>query len=226
MDMSATELLKALNRVSNTRAGTLNAILVALSLAVAGCGGLPPTTTAKTAPRPQADTTGTQGQALTTKQPEAPSRSAQPVPQHSQRASETKPPPATASRGAQKLVAPSAPIPVRARERTALLASQPASKAPIAEDHGTATGDPVSALVFKGPPPQAKPQRSGMKGLMWLGLGLGVATLAVLVRLYIIRHTIPADFSADAKDQFKMPRELGFKEPMNLPQEPVMAERS
>jgi hypothetical protein len=63
--------------------------------------------------------------------------------------------------------------------------------------------------------------------LVSLGLGLGGAALAVLARLYVIRRAKPAVLLAAGKDELKMPRELLFKEPLNLPQEPaVVPEKS
>jgi len=189
MDISATELMKALNRVFHTRARISNIILIAaLSLSLAGCGVLQPGTMARTTPTPQTDTKDAQELASTTKQPEAPSKPAQPVP-----------PPATASKGTEKLAAPNAPAPVRASERTTLPAEPSVPKAPIAEDSSTVTGAPVEALVFRGPPPDAQPRRVGIKALVWLGLGLGGAALAVLARLYVIRRAKPADFPGPAR---------------------------
>ena len=88
------------------------------------------------------------------------------------------------------------------------------------------TNTPVPSLVLRGPPPQTSPRRAGMKMLLWLGLALGVAAVAVLVRLYLIRRAKPADLAAVGKDELKMPPELLFKEPLNLPPEPVADEKS
>jgi hypothetical protein len=57
-------------------------------------------------------------------------------------------------------------------------------------------------------------------------LGLGGAALAVLARFYAIRRAKSPDLSAARKDELKMPPELLLKEPMNLPQEAVMAEET
>ena len=66
-----------------------------------------------------------------------------------------------------------------------------------------------------------------MKVLMWLGLGLGLggAALAVLARFYPIRRAKPAGPAEAKKDELKMPSELLLKEPLNLPQETVLAEK-
>jgi hypothetical protein len=204
-----------------------NAVLIAvLSLSLAGCSVLQPGTTAGTTPPPQAGTKGAHELASAAKQPEAPSKPAQPVPQHSQRISEPRPLPATASKGAEKLMTPSAPAPVLASERTTLPAEPSSPKPPATEDSGTVTGTPVQALVFKGPPPQLRPRRAGMKALLWLGVGLGGAALAVLARFYVIRRAKPEVLANAGKDELKMPPELLFKEPMNLPQEVPVAEET
>lgn len=79
------------------------------------------------------------------------------------------------------------------------------------------TGAPVKALVVHGSAPKAqRPQRSVMKALGWIGSVLGAAVLALLVRLQLIRRSellqLPAGNAA-----LKMPRELGFKEPLDAP---------
>ena len=223
------------------RALVSSAILIALSLTLTGCGLLQPGTTASPTPPARANTEGAHELASATKQPEAPSSPAQPAPQPARVVSETRPPPVTVSKGAEKLLAPNAPAPVRASERTTLPAqpSDPvrvserttlrtelsAPKVPVAEDSGSVTGAPVQELVFRGPPPQARPRRAGMKGLIWFGLVLGGAALAVLARVYVIRRAKPAELSAGGKDELKMPSELFLKDPLNLPPETVLAEK-
>ena len=85
---------------------------------------------------------------------------------------------------------------------------------------------PAEALVFRGPPLQAQPPRAGIKWWVWLGLGIGGAGLAALAYIYAVRRAkkSPAPSGA-AKDELKMPSELLFKEPLNLPEETVMPER-
>ena len=207
------------------RAAVPNAILIALSLCSAGCGGLQPVTTTRLIPPPRDDTKGAYELVSATKSPEAPSKPAQPAPQPAQRISETRPPPATASKGAEKLVAPNVPAPVHASERITLPPGASAPKVPIAEDSVTVTDTPVQALVFRGPPPQAQPSRA-MKVLAWFGLGLGGAALAVVARLYVIRRAKPVVLLSNAgKDELKMPPELLLKEPLNPPRETVLAEK-
>lgn len=100
------------------RAVVSNTLLIAaLSLFLAGCADLEPDAPVKTRLLAPADTRPTHDLAPVTKQPEAPAKPAPPAPQPVQRVSEPKPPPATATKGAEKLVAPSAPAPVRVSER-------------------------------------------------------------------------------------------------------------
>ena len=229
MDTSANKLLKALNRLSHACGTGAPAFLTALSLALAGCSVLQPGTTARLIPPSRAGTEGAHEQAPVTVQPEAPSKPAQPVPQPTpatiSEIRETKPPPATVSKGAEKLVAPNTPLVVRARERTPPPAEPSAPKAPTAEVSGTVTDAPVQALVFRGPPPQAPSSRTGMKVLVWFGLAFGGAALAVVGRVWLVRRAKPAGPADAKKDELKMPPELLFKEPLNLPQEVVMAEK-
>ena len=219
------------------RAALANAVLIAaLSICLAGCGGLQSDTAVKTTMLAPADTRTAHDLAPATKPPEAPSKPAQPVPQNSQRISDTKPPPATAIRGAgrlvatttkgpEKLMAASAPAPARVCERTVLPAKHPDPKPPVTQDSGASASPPVTKLVFKGHPHEAPQPRVGMKALAWLGLGLGGAALAVLARFFVIRRAKSPGVSAASKDDLKMPPELLFKEPLTALQEPVMAEK-
>jgi hypothetical protein len=60
--------------------------------------------------------------------------------------------------------------------------------------------------------------------LMWLGLAFLGAALAIVGRIWVIRRAKPTDATEVKKDELKMPSELLFKEPLNLPQEAVAAE--
>lgn len=64
-----------------------------------------------------------------------------------------------------------------------------------------------------------------MKALVWLGLGLGAAALAVLARLYVVRRAKPVEIPDAGKEELKMPKELLFKEPLNLPPAAAVAEK-
>jgi hypothetical protein len=58
-----------------------------------------------------------------------------------------------------------------------------------------------------------------MKVVLWLGLGLSGAAVAVLGGLYAARRSEKSLGPADAvKDELKMPSEILMKEPLNLPQ--------
>ena len=200
------------------------ALLLALSLSLAGCAVSRPTTTTRLIPPARVGTEGAQEPASATKQSEVPSTPAQPAPQLAQRVSETRPPPASASKGAEKLAAPNTPAVARASERIALSTGPSVPKAPIAVVSGAVTDAPVQALVFRGPPPETPAPRSGIKWWAWLGLGLGAAALAGLAWFSAIRRAKSADLPNTGKDDLKMPPELLFKEPLNLPQEIVLAE--
>ena len=231
LDMSATELLKAVSRVFHTRGAVSNALVMgAFSLGLAGCGSLQPTTTATTTPTPQGDTKATQELVSAPKQSETPARPVQPLRQQPRRVSEPQRPAATPSkaaenrvatpsRGAETLVALNTPLVARARERTKAPTERSGPTAPMAADSGTVTGAPVRELIFKGPPPKARPQRAGMKMVLWLGLGLGGAAVVVLGRFVAIRGSAKSPGPADAaKDELKMPSEILMKKPLNLPQ--------
>ena len=250
MDMSANESLQCPNGVPHTRgarvpaccrpsgsprAAVASAILIALSLSYAGCSVPQAGTTARLIPPPRADTPGAPELASTLNQPEAPAIPAPPVPPQVPHVSETKPPPAaigesrpasaTASKGAEKLVALGAPAVVLAREKSALPAEPSVPKAPVAEVSGTVTDAPGQALVFRGPPPGAQPSRVGIRWWVWLGLGLGGAALAVLARLYVIRRAKPPVPAEAGKGKLTPVPGLLFKEPLNLPQAAMVAEK-
>lgn len=211
-------------------------LFAALSLFFVGCGGLQSGTTAKTTPHAPADSRTAHDAAPRTKQPEAPATPAQPVPQITQRNSETRPPSATVTRGAEKLVATTikgpekpaaadAPAPAHKSQRTTLPAQTPDPKSTVTQDSGAVGDAPITELVLKGPPHQAPQPQAGMKALAGLGLGLVGVALAVLMRLFIMRQVKPPGGAASSKDELKMPSELDFKESVMAPQEPAATER-
>ena len=212
-------------------------LIAALSFCLTGCDILQSAPVARTAAPPPAETKGAQQLAATTKPPEAPAQPAPPAPAQPQSISKPEQPPVTATkgperlvvtttRGAERLVAPSAPVAVRAREKTTIPAESSTASAPMVETSGVVTGAEVNALIIKGPPHQARPRRVGMKLLLWFGLGLGVVALGVLARLYIVRHAKPLAIPDDAIEESLPTPGLLFKEPVDLPQEPVTSENS
>lgn len=231
------QVAKPLLASDSPRAAVSSAVLIAaLSLLVAGCGGLQSGTTAKTTLLAPADTRTTRDLAPAPQPPESPAKPAKPLPQNIQPISERTPPPATAAKGAERLVAStpkgpqklpaaSAPAPARATERTTLPAQPPDLKPPARQDSGTVTSPTVSELVFKGPPRQAPQPRAGMKALAWLGLAFGGGALAVLARLFLIRRAKPPAPSSGGKDDLEMPPELLFKESVIAPEEPAATEK-
>lgn len=210
-----------------TRATLSNALLIAaFSLSLAGCGVLQPDTTARTTAPPQAGTKGAHELASAPKPPEALASPAPLAPQQPRRTIETKSPPATADKGAAKLVAPSAPAPVRASEKTLVKAEAVEPKGPITADSGTVTATPVKELVFRGPPPKARAPWAGMKVLVWLGLGLAGAALAILARLHAGRPAKPREVLTAKEDDLIAAPGLLLKESVNMPKETIVAERT
>ena len=219
MDMSAIELRKALKPA-------VGAVLLALCLFVAGCSVPQPVTAAHTTPLPQADARSAGQLASPPPPPAAPQKPVVPAAQHAQPLAQPKPAPAMPAKGGEKLVALRQPFVVRARERTLSPPEASASNAQVAEISGTATNAPVEALIVRGPPPQPPPpRRLGLKMLLWLALGLTGAAVAVAARLYLIRRARGTEVPAPGREELKMPRGMGFKEPINAPEEPALAEK-
>ena len=220
--MSATELLRALKRAVPAR----EAGLIALSLSLAGCNVGQPGTMSRATPPPQTETKGAQELVAPSKAPEAPPKPAPPAPPPVQRVSTPAPPPAIVSKSAEKAAAPTPPAPARISQKSTRLPEPSVSKAPpTADTSGAVTSAPVEALILRGPPPQPRSSlRAGVKALLWLGFGLGAAALAVLTRLYLIRRAALTAGPGPSSEELRMPRELGIKEPLDLPQEPALAE--
>ncbi len=203
-----------------------SALAIALLwLTLAGCGIHEPGVTPTTTPPRVAGTRNARALTPVTQSPDAQAGSAQPASRLNQRASDPKHLPATSSKGAERLLATRAPAAVPATREAPLSTVPPEKNPPATQVSTTVTGVVAKELVFHGSPPEIRPKRTGMKALVWLGLGFGAAALAILVRLYLIRRTTLAEFSEAGKDEVKMPRELLFKEPLNLPPEPAMADQ-
>ncbi len=229
MDMNVIKLPKTLClgvRIATAVGVKSIAILAAgLALWLAGCSSPRSGSAPKPTSPPAAETKGAQELAAPVKPPGASPKLAQAAPSPARRVTESKPqptrdvsqpksPPATPSKGAEKLVAFNAPIQVRARERTTLTANSPAPKTALAQDSNTVAGTAAKELVFKGPPPQPRPHRSATKPLVFLGLVLGCAALAVVTRICLARRAIQRLPTDGEKDHLKMPSELLFKEPV------------
>lgn len=214
-------------RFGSLRATVSNALLLAaLLLSFAGCSSLQSDTAARPTPLPPADTTSAPILASVPKQPEAPSKPVSPAVQQPQRISEPKPPPATASKGAEKLVAPSALLLARAREKTTVKPEPVQPKPPVNADSGAVTDAPVKELIFKGPPPQPRTRLSAKKVLVWFGLGAGVVVVAIVGRLCLVRRAEPSQVSNDKKEDLIDAPGLLLKESVNLPQQTLAAKES
>jgi hypothetical protein len=201
-------------------------VLAAFSLWLTGCATPQPNTTSHPTPPPPAETNNAPALVVAPKPPEAPSKPAPRAPQQPQRISESKRPPATASRGAEKLVASSAPLTVRAREKTPVKAESVEPKALVIADSSTVTDTPVQELVFKGPPHQVRPRLSPKKLLLWFGLGLGVAALGVVARLALIQRAKPIKSPEAKEDDLRLAPGLLLKESVNAPPAAMAAEKN
>jgi hypothetical protein len=220
LDVSAPGLLRRPTRTAHVR----GAALLAASLALAGCSIPQLGTTSRSTP-PQTDIKGAQQLSAPAKAPEVSPQPAPPTPQHAQRISETNHPAPASGKGAEKLVAAPRPIVARAKEKAPPPHEPAVVKAPEVEPAIAAPSAPVEALIVKGPPPSPPPRsRTLVKALIWLGLGLGAAAAAVVARLSLIRRAQIAAIPDPGKEDLRMPRDMGFKEPLNLPQEPALAE--
>lgn len=237
MDMSTTERVKALSHAdpgATSRAGGSVALgrlavnascLGALSFLLCGCSVLQPAPEVKATPPPPVQPTRGPDVAAASKPPAAPTKPPPPAPQPAKPPSQTRPLPATASRGAEKLAAPSPPAVARPSEPVAT-PRQPAAPQPlITTDPDSPSNIPVNALIVRGPPRQPHSRHAGLQALLWLALGLSVAASVVLARLYIIRRAKPAELPPANKEvELEMPPELIMREPINLPQAAIAAE--
>jgi hypothetical protein len=115
---------------------------------------------------------------------------------------------------------------VRAREKPPFNVEPIQPKAPIVADSGGITDAPAQELIFRGPPHQPRTGLSAMKLLVWIGIGLGAGTLAIVARLYLIRRSEPIEVADDKKVELMPVEGLLFKESVNLPPEVLAAEKS
>jgi hypothetical protein len=212
------------------------ALLIAgLSLCFAGCAAIQSNTTVSSTPLPPPATTGVPRVASVMQQPELPAKQAPPASQPLQRAGDPLPATATASgsadrvtasRGAERLAAPTAPGVVRAREKPPVKAEPGQPQPPIVADSGAGSDAPVKELVFKGPPPEVKPRVNVKKLLLWFGVVFGVGALAIVARLCLTRRAEPIEAPDPKKKDSIAPPGLLLKESVNLPQEALVIEQS
>jgi hypothetical protein len=217
-------------------------LLSALSLLLAGCGHTQSDTPRKSNLHSPADTRSAHDLAANPISPEVTSTVAPPVARSSQPVSETKLPPAsdvrgaerlvtasskspekvvsTNSRGPEKVVAASVPAAPRPSEKPPPAARPPEPKSPTTQESNTPSAAPITELIFKGPPhPEPKP-RSVTKALGWLGIGLGGVALAILARLLVSSRAKPKEIPIADREELPMARELLFKEPVTELNEP------
>jgi hypothetical protein len=148
----------------------------------------------------------------------------------------TKPLPAIATKGTERLVAapaksaekpeaPSAPTPASTSQAPTVPPEPPAANPPVAQAPDTVTAVPAKDLILKGPPHQIQPWATRTKLLVWFGVGLGTATLAILGFLYAQRRAKPSE-PPNAKKAKSIVPGLLLKQPILPPQETVTAERA
>ena len=132
----------------------------------------------------------------------------------------------TASRGAERLAAPTVPGVVRAHEKSPVKAEPGQPQPPIVADSGAGSDAPVKELIFKGPPPEVKPRVNVKKLLLWFGVVFGVGALAVVARLCLRRRAEPIEAHDPKQKDSIAPPGLLLKESVNLPQEALVIEQS
>lgn len=223
MDTSTIALLRAKRKES----AVLSSIML-LSCCLTGCDTVQPA--ASTVPsepsRPamNADHHFTSVAASPEKSP----RPVEPVPMPAApaRINEPKPAPAaTPPKGAERLVALSAPAQPRATEPATPLPKPAVATAPKKDDPGAnaATSDVPQSLFFKGPERQAAP---ASHKILWLGLGLGLCAAAGggVAWLRFSRRKLHG-IVPDNREEICLPKELMVKECTIPADEPVLAEK-
>ena len=246
MDMSAATHLKALNRVFHAReagapefcrlqlgtrrypvkgrrsgspGGTAYRalLLTALSLLFAGCATSRADKTARSSLSSPAQSSSSSVGISVPKQAEPPTRSV-PLPSlPPQYEAEQALPLATATNGAKSFLVSSVPVPVRAREKVPVKAEAFRPDAPIVASSGAITDAPVRELIIKGTALEPHARFSIKKLMMWVGLGFGVAALAVVTRLCLIRRATPITLPDARKDDLITAPGLLLKESVTLP---------
>jgi hypothetical protein len=230
----AGELLPA---IASPHPAVSKVVLVAgLSLILGGCAHLEPDAPVRTALLAPADTRIAPEPPMAPMPAAAPAKPAQPRPQQPQRVSETKPPPAIATQGAERLVveppkdsekpaAPSEPAPKQTIQPPTAPPEPPAANPPVAQAPNPVNAAPEKDLILKGPPHQIQTWVTRTKLMGWLGIGLGTAALAILGCLYAQRRAKPSE-PPNAKKAKSIAPGLLLKQPILPPQETVTAERA
>ena len=221
MDMSAQPPLTVLHR-TGVRSIT---VLAWLCLALAGCTIVPPQSSTQSSVQPQQAPVPVPHSPPAPQPPPpkadarpiAPPPQPQPVSLARQPTSPPAPPPAVYSKGAEKLLAPIRPLTVRAREQPPA-SIEPTVTTESTNSPSTTVQASTEALIVKGPPPGSRAQSSKTKLLWCFGLLFAAAAGAIVVRLKLRRAAGAAEGPAVAEGDLKMPRDMGFKEPLDLPQ--------
>jgi hypothetical protein len=221
--MSATAFELAHSDASAMPALGKRALMVALSLCLAGCSALQQLSNSLTPAPPLAGTNNVQEVVSAAKPAEKPPRPAGSAPQPLGHAGEIRPAPefsaATPKKGAEKLASPKAaevaratnkPTPAVTVPKTAIKANPEVATTPAVTAHPV-----VKELIFKGPERKDPPPRSAWKVLLWVLLVLGGAAGAAGVAWFRAKRRpgLAGIFPAPKKDEVKVPGLL-FKEPL------------
>jgi hypothetical protein len=190
-----------------TRIGLIQAALIAaIGLVLAACDTFTPGPTRTATPPTRVEGKATQDAAVAPKPAEATPKSAAPVlhsPAATQAAhpspapkSEPKPAQTVGSKGAEKLATPRAPAIAAVSEKPATKPNSAEPQPAVAHTSNAVASAPVPDLIVKGPPRPEHPRFSSRKVMIWIGLGLCGAVVAVLASLYVVRRPQPTEAPA------------------------------
>ena len=203
-----------------TRVWSIVVLAAILSLSLTGCtllgggDGTEATVASPTEPKVRRNSTPTPTPA------QQPQPAAKETPTQTQHFAEAKrPPAATSSKGAEKLVRPITPALPRPDETANPPAEAKAGVSPSAKEPAPGSSAGLRELVFKGPPRVLRPSGRQHNTQLWLGLVL-VALVAGLGALLLLkRQRKSPKASASQKEELVMPKEFLLKDPAPLPRE-------
>jgi hypothetical protein len=149
--------------------------------------------------------------------PQSPSRPAPPG-QPTQLAEAKRPSAATSSKGAEKLVAPTAPALPRSEET---VSHSTESKAVVARGQQAVSlpSGGVKELIVKGPRRVLRPERARPATRLWLGLALVALLVGFGASVLLKRQRKLSKASKSGKEELVLPKEFLVKEPAPLPRE-------
>lgn len=189
MDTSANR-----RRLALSRSGALLApCLAAVVIVSAGCETLPQRPVAQVAPPAKVEARIPQQPVAPPKQAETAVKPMVATVKPTVTAVQPKPAPAMVVKGAEKLSVPPprAPQPPAAAEQPAIALPQTEAPAPAVQAVEPAPVEPPAELIITGTPRQEKRAISAKKVVMWVGLGIIGAVVAVLVTVVRRPQAVP-----------------------------------